>query len=1051
MNLLLRNKGLLTLAACLLPLSYASASSINGKYTHNLNVPSSVTEGQNISMSWSAKSTYSGVRFSFVKTGVKAPGASSYTYSNFGGGSGARNFTANQQGQWCFRVRGYAPDNGGFGLFEEKCTQVNPINVQGKVTHFISGLSSSYNNEVNRPITVSWGVTSAYSSVYFNWIKLYVTRPDGSTYHSNFSGSSTGVNPTQPGNWCFKLRGHAPNNGGLGNYNTNSCINIVAPPPVVTGSASLNVPNGALKDNWFSDRDTLSWNVAGVYNASSYRVLVDNSRYVSASRIGNTVNFTTGMFGGFNTNQTTNVQLQACNSIGQCKTVTSATNLVLVKTAGVPFYTTQPKHINQFSAEMVYSAKRKKVENGQINPSSMYRAKRWKFANWNSNWSQTAYDIDLVDVFSTYLYQYDLPENTYTPSTLSAALPNKNKPLFDAFSFVNQEYKVVDGGGAFASCNQMPNSFVEGSPNQMTGNIRECVNDYFDMLFGVKMSRDIGMYDANNANSFEWFAKKNQSMLDALHEASKDGSKDVAFYMVIPSGIVDENTTSKRREMYIDEALEQYALWRAKHGNNSRVKLAGFYQQQESTPNPKGGSADLAKAVSQKRIHEKVKNKINSYSSALTYNSSSYNTLGTYKDPMRFSTACPDMDTTLQDCLIRYTAVRHVDAVALFDNIEFQPNAGFVRFKNRSPVYSHPVVGNLAVRDDTLPSDMEMLHWYNLGLFKPLVEDRHLLGTGNTAVNTKFGIHFEYNTLFSGHTEMKSNYKQYALNGEGYYGDISRYADYMMSEYPEQYLTGPNAIIYDDAGGALYCHIKHAVGQYSGNRACRASDKGYGELELSISDVRSMYAWNNATRQSNASGRKATYKTNTNFDPHNPIQEAKPSVAINIAVNGQNRLDFQSLVRARLTEAYLHSATKTTECTKRPKIRLEFTLSNGSVQSTEKLFPLAELQCDNFLQSKDNIFNKEQAAFKQLIFDKWIADGHANPPSSAAAIQLDIQNMKSSLDEDQWKLFKENGIVIPAGTVNIKLSLMGSELSSTDANKVESILYYRPDYRLYNQ
>ncbi|XOV79846.1 MAG: hypothetical protein ACFHVJ_02550 [Aestuariibacter sp.] len=1040
----------LTLVSCLFALGYASvanAASVSGKYTHNLSVPSSVTEGGNIGISWSPKSTYNHINFSFVKVGVKKPGQSSYSYTNYSGASGSQNYSANTEGQWCFRARGWASGDG-FGLFSESCTQVNPINVKHQVTHNVLSPSGG-TTELNSSVNVRWGIKPEFSSVHFNWVKVYVKRPDGTTFHNNYSGSSTSIQVDQSGNWCFRVRGNAPDNGGMGSYTGYSCTTVVAPPPKVSGTASVNVPDGALRDNWFSDKDKLQWNVTSVNNATSYKIIINNSITRNVSAAYSKVSFDTSLVGSFNTNDTISLELQGCNNQG-CKTVSSGINLTLVKTSDLPFYDGKPKHINQFSSEMKYSSTRKK--DGK--PSSLYGNKRWKFANWDKNWSLTSYDVDLIDVFRTYLYQYDLPESTYNPTTLQHAAPNYNKPVFDAFSFVNQEFKVVDGGGPFSVCNQMPNAFIEGKPNQSSGYLTDCVNDYLDLLFGSKMSRKVipGVNAPANQGTFEYYAKKNQSLLDALHEAAKNSPHDIAFYMVIPSGIVDETTTTKRRKMFIHEALEQYALWLAEPQNqNTKVRLAGFYQQQESTPNPKGGASAASKAASQLRIHRAVRDTIKSYSSQLTYNSSSYNTLGSYKDPVRYSTICPDLDTTLEDCLIRFTAVRHAEAVALFDNVEFQPNVGLLRFKNRSPLYEHPVVGPVQLRVDTLPSDMEMLHWYNIGLFTPLAEDRHLLDPDNN-VNTLFGIHFEYNSLFEDRAGIRENYNIAALNGEGYYGDISRYADYMMTEYPEEYLTGPNSIIYDDAGGLLYCHIKHAVGQYSGNKQCRDSDRGDGKLVLSISDVRSMYAWMDATREVSESARRQTYRTNTQFTPNTPIHLAAPSVSTVIDVtNGENRIDFQSLVRARLTEEFLHSGTKSSECTKRAKLRLEFTLSNGTKQTEEKYFPIAALQCDNFLQSKDNIFNKITPELQAEIYARWDPAQHGTKPASASHVALDISDLQVSLDEDQWKLFEVNDIVIPANTTKITMSLMATELSANDEHKVEGILYYRPDYRLYRK
>lgn len=176
------------------------SDSVSGLVTHSLSVPTSSNLNNPMTISWAPLPTFSSRNFSYVKLGTKAPGAS-WIYQNLSGSN--TQITPSTTGQWCFAVRGNA--DGVFGLStSEQCVDVSE-SIYGQITHKVNPISPSVEGD---QMKIEWSALPEYDHLDFSYVKLYVTRPDASTYHDNYPQDGEYLfKPEQPGNWCFQVRG----------------------------------------------------------------------------------------------------------------------------------------------------------------------------------------------------------------------------------------------------------------------------------------------------------------------------------------------------------------------------------------------------------------------------------------------------------------------------------------------------------------------------------------------------------------------------------------------------------------------------------------------------------------------------------------------------------------------------------------------------------------------------------------------------------------------------------------------------------------------------
>lgn len=100
------------------------SDSIYGHTTHSTHVPPSGDIDQPLTISWSTLSAYSNINFSYIKLLIKKPDGSQQNM-NLSGNS--YNLTPDQEGQWCFNVRGKYDVLGLYGT--DQCSQITNNNL----------------------------------------------------------------------------------------------------------------------------------------------------------------------------------------------------------------------------------------------------------------------------------------------------------------------------------------------------------------------------------------------------------------------------------------------------------------------------------------------------------------------------------------------------------------------------------------------------------------------------------------------------------------------------------------------------------------------------------------------------------------------------------------------------------------------------------------------------------------------------------------------------------------------------------------------------------
>jgi hypothetical protein len=255
--------------------------------------------------------------------------------------------------------------------------------------------------------------------------------------------------------------------------------------------------------------------------------------------------------------------------------------------------------------------------------------------------------------------------------------------------------------------------------------------------------------------------------------------------------------------------------------------------------------------------------------------------------------------------------------------------------------------------------------------------------------------------------------------GEGYVGDISSYADFIMSsEIPNEYKNGTRPVLYDDAGGLFYCHIKHAANSASSSQQCR--DAGGVYLD-SITDVRSMYSFIDAVRGN------GSYQASNNVFSGTPVVSVVSSEQqdVELSKGGTgSKMNFQTLVRPRLNEEILHSSSASSVCSKKPVVSLVFLDNSGTHKGTVNLNEnnlQDSLSCRNFAQVHEDVKNR-YSAYENVI--------------------------SSKRDEDQWSLMRKDNIQVPSGATKLRVQLKA--VAEGSGSTVDSILFTRTEFKLHN-
>ena len=1007
---------LATLAVGLLHITdgYSSPSAV-GQATHTIELPAQVFKGQPFDVTWRTKDDYANVDYTYFWLGHRQAnpnqpngpwertllgGSTDPTkgYVTVPGGFQYRE-TLDEVGIRCFTVR--SGFSGGLGSYvPEVCTTVldSVPSVAGVQTHKIDAHSVGP-VAVNQPITLRWEPSNAFQNVPFSVVRVSAVRPNGTSTYWDYvppNRIGSGVHsfaPNMAGNWCFYIRGYRGNH-----FSQSPAANCV----FVGEAAKLDVgeENHQL-DPLLSSKRTLTWDVTGA-NSSKFEGVVAHRGKRTAKAItpvtGNGRRFITFSLDDLGLTQYLSdekavIYLRGCQVNGNCANIAAPLKVNLLNTRELAYFEGTPTHFPQFFIEMPYPSE---------GLNNFIANKLWK----QSSEADITYDLELLDVFKSYLYQYDLD---------SRVLDTK-KPLFDAFLFHNNRFKEMSGG---AACFRMDHTFTAGKVKRLKSDKKECARNYLDLIFGTKA-------DSNRL----YFSNERKPLLEVLHEAAEEGGEQVGFYVAFPSGFATKPEAEARRKAFVDEVIEQYALFR-KNNEGTLVKLAGFFTMNESSDK---FNSDRDDVIANVRQH------IKQYSDELELNASSYNSLKSYNtfkvgdNSSAFKTfkqTCSQANKV--DCLTRFTGIDNPDLLKHFDYVVIQSNATKWRFQNRQ--MSYKVNGsdkrldfgtcppNCEKREDGTgykvtpvdPVDIEMIKWMTDGLLGPLT-------TANFG-GPQFGLHFEHSRHMDSNKHL---FPAKSLQPEGgAYGDITRYADYIMTEAPVVYRNSTRPTVYDDHGGLFYCHVKHAVNDnIASSRQCRS---GIG----SVSEVKALYQFINATRNSTVA-----YQGTNNLLPREPLLKVAPGttrISDKKDVGTYGQLTVQAMVRARLKDDMLHRRTGFEGCPVQPVVMVDFYNSNGVLISSKSIDKpnqqpiITPLNCRNFKSVADGI--RED-----------LDNGRYFTPDDFGA----RSSLSLNLDIEQWELLN-NTVSIPSETEYFKVRFTSQ---GTNSGEVDSFLYHRPEFKL---
>ncbi|RRS10469.1 hypothetical protein EAG18_00070 [Pseudoalteromonas sp. J010] len=868
-------------------------------------------------------------------------------------------------------------------------------------------------------------------------------------------------------------------------------------PVEIEGKAVFNFEpgsNGKIIDPYYNKNEYLSWNVSNIKNAESYKVDIVNSKnglflanfdanYIAERKI---VNFKFGE--EINHKELTNgmavkVKLKACreNRCSQVSDLSSTPNIKLVNWENNQYFKGSPLHIVPINTET-------DTDTSNIYNKLWPRAIRGNSSEPESGYPHYFYEVDGNDVMSTYMFRYDID---------GSKMADKQSVLFDGIIAWNNLTKYSKSTKVQ---NRFDNTFNENdvelyAPLQSV-NSRHFYREYLDNVFGVKSNLELKDLNGNQFKTKLLFKPdrnlRRVSIFDAIHDVTKGTSEPRGVYLVLPAPYVDSenpynhNLHKSRIEDYIDEVVEQYTIFLhniSEKGETTNVRLAGFKWGQESASMLNEAECRKGDKLKCYAFYNKLLKDIKVYLSSFTIGREGesgklellafvYSKLIAGGDKTFSEETCEKIENRVESCIERASAIRADGFTEHFDQVFFQPNATTRRFGSKSPHLSESEKKNpaLVAEAKLLNSkavDREVLDWHNRTLFKNL----------SGSANSKYSIMIEYiralgkpikvgekifgHTVSQPESEIHAHFKnfQYSsynsrLTGElnypsGFYGDLSYYADYIMTQFPEDFRNGKRSFLYDDNGGLAYCYTKYAIGIKD---ACSAgvyvNAKFYiWELVESISELRSLYSLVDVTRsaKNNGGSTNKVFKGDNNLFPEEPIiklhsssRELKSSkVHRNISISPGQSISVKSLVRARLLESIAFRRYKPLNrdkendlivCSDKPVIKISFFDANSKVLKTDTIELAAE-------ELKHACLTHEM---KQAFYEG--GKGSARPNNEfGSGFWTDI---------DYWSVL-EKTFIAPTGTNSASIKLEAVSNTQEAQSNLEAYLFYRPEYKVH--
>ncbi|WP_157576971.1 hypothetical protein [Pseudoalteromonas rubra] len=865
-----------------------------------------------------------------------------------------------------------------------------------------------------------------------------------------YSGKNLYYNPSTetPGKHIYKVGACNPE---LPCTESNITIQVSSPSSVSGSASFIHENNGnTILDPYYNKNELLAWDVSAVKNASQYQVIVEKSgsqRIFPATKDGNLVKFRFSQhMSNYRTNDEVKVSLSASNSAGQSAVLSSKENITLVNWDEIEYFNGTPLHI--VGAAMEANKYKSTVFN-----------KLWKTIPQTNSLDEAThlYDIDPTLFFDAYFHTYQLPSNLSSKPRTEPVM-NVSRPLFDGFAFWDN---ILKKSPHFAdatrftnvlSTDNILNKFNSGANNSY-------LRGYLDTIFRIKNK-------ASKPNN-KYLFKNEKSLLAAMHESAdrQDPSTGVAssksrgFYVMLPAPYYKVLTTDeiedgienpypfieeefkKRFTVYIDEVIEQYALWRSKYPN-SKVKLAGFIHGSESSDRKTLG------------LIRHLKSHIKSFSPELELVASGYR-----KGPdlaQTFEESCSDRNSDLEKCLIKYTQIYDVEINNNFDKVWLQPNATLERFTSHTNRYM-----------GISSFERELLHWYGKGVLERVKNDPKYSLVFEYTRNFANGRessrdYFGYQTRIPEQSHSFSNYIHSAFNARfkgdsykgGYYGDISYYADYIATDFPPQYSNGSKSFLYDDNGGLFFCYVQYAIGKSDGCDAISYHQEGGKDyiytydLVESISDVRAMYSFIGTTRGFQK------YSADNKIKPATPLNDVNvnQSITIDITENVANAryLSFNTLVRSRL-HPYLQkgSAAAISNCSAKPVVTFTFKDDSNNQIGSPSYLELGQeiLQQKACRNIKDLVKTLEDEETKRINNERLSKCG---PVVDSDTYRKCIKNINpeyvgEARTTSLWEPLSTR-IALPYGTKKVSIKMETKKINTLDY--VKSFVFYRPDYQL---
>ncbi|PCK31816.1 hypothetical protein [Pseudoalteromonas piscicida] len=964
---------------------------------------------------------------------------------------------------------------------------------------FVRNLTSEkVDVELNEAVNITWRpaggmIPSGYYAISLDGRQLY----SGKDLHYTHRSSN-------PGWHTYKIAACNPSLPCTESYHT---INVSGSAEV-EGNASFNYEHGSgnkIIDPYYNKNEYLSWNISQIKNANSYQVDVlaeggsllgsYNTENVGSNvrfKFGNNINST-----NYKTNQSVRVKLKACNRYNQCRYVTDTNSTPTIKLAkwnNNVYYEGTPLHIVAIHAE---------TDSSQQN---VYN-KLWPRAKVGTAGAAPAkgphyfYEVDGYELIKAYMFPYaiDDAQGNLKANSGVAAQPETSKVLFDGVVLWNNLGKYDKNT---TSVNRLENTFHESDgliAPLTTVNSRHFWREYLDNVFGVKSELDLVDLNDSKFNTKYLFKPdengKRVSIFDAIHKTTLDTEAPRGVYLILPAPFIEPGSADsfdyglhlKRTKYYIDEVIEQYSIFLEnvkERGEKTNVRLAGFKWGQESSGMKnesvcKASKTDEACLSAFNDYLREIKRYLNGFTAnnpgttgQLQHLAFVYSTINadfkTHASPgKKFSEfTCEKSEEKVEECFTRFSSIKAGGFVEHFDQVFFQPNATSRRFGNKKS-------GDMS--DEAI--DREVLDWYVRGLFNKLPESdaskyslmiEYIRALGKPIVNNErdFGL-LSTDPGHLIHPHFKNfEYPSYRsrLHGEtkytdGFYGDLSYYTDYIMTQFPPEFRQGKRSFLYDDNGGLAYCYSQYARGLKNSCVAGRyikgdnSQDKFHRwDLVESISDLRSLYSFIEATRSAKKNNGLATkaFQGDNNIFPKEPIimltnhdiipGKVSSKKLDNIAISSGQTISVKSLVRARLLEevAFKSDITGIKEddlvrCSAEPRVRVSFYDTN------------------NTLLLEQNVgLTKEQFkyaclthAMKSAYFEGGRGEERGINPSGHQYAGKRAYGSGFWPDADNWELLKGE-FTAPSQAVKASISL--EAVSTGLPNNLEAYMFYRPEY-----